>query len=142
MNIVNQDILIVNQDILGIVMTDMFTQSIDVQILRLSGVHFQMSRRKQLLETLTKMRGSKDGMSNRIMNNKIFHHDKLCTSCKFCKEVHASGNFIFYGCYNNPYRGKWCKETKPEDCPLSEEEKLDILHYEENNLTYHDQYIF
>lgn len=44
-----------------------------------------------------------------------------CDGCKDLKVVHCNGGFSFYGCYHNPYRGKWVAEIK--DCPKSTRRK-------------------
>lgn len=44
-----------------------------------------------------------------------------CDGRKNCKLVHCNGGFSFYGCYNNPYHGKWVGEIK--DCPKYDGER-------------------
>ena len=47
-----------------------------------------------------------------------------CEGCEFCKRVHANGNWSFFGCYHQPYRGKWVAQI--ENCPkLSKENDND-----------------
>ncbi len=38
-----------------------------------------------------------------------------CHKCDYCKEVRATGNWSFYGCYHTPYLGKWVAEI--QNCP-------------------------
>lgn len=38
---------------------------------------------------------------------------KNCTKCRFCRQIHQK----MYGCYCNPYKGKWLAEITL--CPLS-----------------------
>lgn len=38
-----------------------------------------------------------------------------CAGCQYCKIVNACFGWSFYGCYCEPYRGKWVAEIK--DCP-------------------------
>lgn len=38
-----------------------------------------------------------------------------CKDCKYAKEVVATGQYMFLGCYHSPYFGKRVAEIK--DCP-------------------------
>ena len=42
-----------------------------------------------------------------------------CDGCGDCRTVHATGNWLFYGCFHSPYRGKWVAEIK--DCPKAKD---------------------
>lgn len=42
--------------------------------------------------------------------------ERNCLKCRFCKSVHANGQFVFLGCHHKPYKGKWIVEIK--ECPL------------------------
>lgn len=46
-----------------------------------------------------------------------------CRPCKYARVVFAQDQFMFLGCYHEPYRGKWVAEIK--DCPkkLNKEKK-------------------
>lgn len=43
-----------------------------------------------------------------------------CTYCKYARQVFATGQFIFLGCYHEPYHGKWVAEIK--NCPAKGEQ--------------------
>ena len=45
-----------------------------------------------------------------------------CHNCEYCKEVRATFNWSFYGCYCTPYIGKWVAEIK--DCPKQQQVKV------------------
>ena len=41
-----------------------------------------------------------------------------CHPCEYAKSVMANGQWMFLGCFHEPYHGKWVKEIK--DCPKQE----------------------
>lgn len=60
------------------------------------------------------------------MNNPIDEfYSKLpegrCSPCKFARVVVATNQFMFLGCYHDPYKGKWVKEIK--NCPKAGEKE-------------------
>jgi len=42
-----------------------------------------------------------------------------CQDCNYCKHISA-GDWSFYGCQHEPYKGKWVVEIK--DCPKIKED--------------------
>ena len=46
-----------------------------------------------------------------------------CNPCEYAREVTATGQWKFLGCYCPPYRGKWVKEIK--NCPKRAKEEYD-----------------
>lgn len=44
-----------------------------------------------------------------------------CFRCIYCKPVHATGGWMFYGCHHYPYSGKWVVEI--EECPKERSEE-------------------
>ena len=59
------------------------------------------------------------------MNNGFFEYDNQssgrCDGCHDCRDVHATGGWLFRGCYHEPYYGKWVAEIK--DCPKEKAEE-------------------
>jgi hypothetical protein len=49
------------------------------------------------------------------VQNKYESEIKMCDNCPHKREVRAVPNFTFWGCYCNPYKGKWIIEIK--ECP-------------------------
>lgn len=50
-----------------------------------------------------------------------------CKGCEYCKPLNG-GDWGFWGCYHEPYRGKWVCEIK--DCPKvkgADDENVDVL---------------
>ena len=50
-----------------------------------------------------------------------------CKPCEYGRVVVATGQFMFLGCYCEPYRGKWVAEIK--NCPIGrkgEEKRCDM----------------
>lgn len=54
------------------------------------------------------------------MNNDFFEYEnqsrERCDGCRDCRIVYANSGWSFYGCYHNPYHGKWVAEIK--NCPI------------------------
>ena len=42
-----------------------------------------------------------------------------CSNCKFRHIVYTNGGWNFFGCYHEPYKGKWIAEIK--ECPIERE---------------------
>lgn len=44
-----------------------------------------------------------------------------CRTCEYATAVCATEQFMFLGCYHEPYKGKWVREIK--DCPKAGEQE-------------------
>lgn len=59
------------------------------------------------------------------MSNGFFKYSnqssERCDGCRDCQIVYANGGWSFYGCYYEPYHGKWIAEI--QNCPKGKKEE-------------------
>ena len=62
---------------------------------------------------------------------------KPCATCEHCSKVIATGNWSFFGCRHEPYKGKMCSEI--EKCPKEDDDETcgykEFKEEKENNAT-------
>lgn len=59
-------------------------------------------------------------------------NDKPCAKCEHCRKVYAQDQWSFWGCYHEPYHGKWIAQIKfcPKEIYDALYEKLSEYLYE------------